>query len=149
MSAYDAAALRAELERDEGNRPQAYDDDSGHTILPGSVVKGWVTIAIGRNLIGRGLSPDEVEILYENDRSNCERALDGIVPWWRSLTDARQRALLNLCWFGSGTLSSFTTFLELLEHANYAGAADDLLRTKLAQEDPARIGRLAALIRSG
>ena len=136
---YDRAALMAELERDEGKSHTPYTDS-----------KGNLTIGIGRNLKSVGLYDDEIMFLFDRDISRTESTLDENLTWWRKLSDARQRVLLNMCFnMGWGTLSTFQTFLGLLEHASYDKAAEDMLGTLWAREVGERAVRLAALMKAG
>jgi lysozyme len=151
--AYDRTKLIAELERDEDKRPLAYDDNDGKIIMPGTLVKGWVTVGIGRNLIGRGLEDDEIAYLLDNDIAHIEGQLDTNLPWWRGQTDARQRALINLSFMGIGDLShgllSFRNMLAAWQAGDYQAAAEDLLKSKYAEETGMRAQRIAELIKEG
>lgn len=65
MNPQTEAQLRAELRGDEGEVLKVYDDATGKPIGPGSVVVGNPSIAVGRNLSGRGLTTVECE--YHSD----------------------------------------------------------------------------------
>lgn len=150
---FDRATLIAELERDENRRSHAYDDDNGVTIMPGTLVKGWVTIGVGRNLIGRGLTPGEIDMLRDNDIDHIEGQLDANLPWWREQTDARQRALINLGFMGMGDINhgllSFKNMLAAWQAGDYEAAAEGLLKSHYAEQTGARAERIAQLIRQG
>ena len=153
MTDFDRAKLIAELERDEGKRPLVYDDDSGMTIMPGTLVKGWASVGVGRNLATRGLQEDEIELLLDNDIAHIEDQLDVNLPWWREQTDARQRALINLGMMGVGDLGhgllSFRNMLAAWQAGDFEAAATALLQSKYATEESARAERIAQLIRQG
>ncbi len=151
---YDRTVLIAELERDEGRRPLAYDDATGQTAQPGTLVKGWISVGCGRNLIGRGLTDEEITYLLNNDIYHVEAQLDNNLPGWRNFSDARQRAILNLCFnmgWGNGThgLSSFKDTLAAMLAGDWDGAAAGILKSAYARQVGARAQRVADLIRNG
>lgn len=134
---YDRAALLAQLKIDEGIRLHPYVDTTGHT-----------TIGIGRNLTSIGISEAEAELLCQNDIAAAEAALTRNMPWWFNLDDARQMALVNLCFnMGIATLLTFKNMLAALHAGDYSGAAEDLLASKYAQQVGQRAQRIAVLIR--
>lgn len=82
------ALLIKELERDEGRVLHAYQDSLGF----------W-TIGIGRLIDkrkGGGITNEEADYLKRNDIAKVKRELDRLLPWWRSVSPARQRAIQNL-----------------------------------------------------
>lgn len=74
----------------------AYDDQTGRVVQPGGMVKGWITIGYGRNLVGRGITLTEAEYLLENDLTEVERELDRHLPEWKGWAEPRQWALVEL-----------------------------------------------------
>lgn len=139
MSTYDRDALLAQLKIDEDLKLFPYRDS-----------KGLLTIGIGRNIQQRGITEEEAEFLCSNDINDCEASLDAHLPWWRQMSDARQRGLVNLCFnMGWTTLGTFRTMLAALESGDYAFAADDLLQTLYARQVGARAQRIADLFRNG
>lgn len=137
--AYDRAALLTQLKVDEGVHLHPYAD-----------TKGLLTIGIGRNLDAVGISNAEAEMLCESDIARAEAALSANVPWWNTLSDNRQMALMNLCFnMGWGGLSTFKNMLAAFFAKEFDVAADDLLASKYATEVGARAQRVAALIRNG
>ena len=103
---YDRAALTAELIRNEDERLKVYRCTANKR-----------TIGVGRNLDDVGISKAETaalgvtvasacrdgitrqqsRALLANDIDACERQIDAKLPWWRKLSDVRQRVLLNMC----------------------------------------------------
>ena len=79
-------ALIEELKRDEG---------VGLTLYKCSAGKN--TIGVGRNIDDRGITEDESDYLLSNDIDLCIEELKGVFPWFDSLSDARQRVLVNMC----------------------------------------------------
>ena len=98
-------ALIAQLTVDEGKLHFVYDDATGKSIGAGDGVKGNPTVGIGRNLASVGLSADEIDYLVRNDIGRVVAQLDASLPWWRSLTEGRQMAMINLTFnMGMGML---------------------------------------------
>lgn len=135
----DIGLLRTELVRDEGLRLKPYIDTAGK-----------LTIGVGRNLGDRGIAHDEALLLLDNDiRAACSD-LDRNAPWWRGLSEGRQRALLNMTFnLGWPRISAFKGMLAALQSGQYLRAADEALDSAWARQVGARAARIAALIRRG
>lgn len=139
--------LENELQLDEGYRIKRYQDTQGH----------W-TIGVGHNLDAsplpagwtEPLSDAQVKQLLKLDMQESINELDTHIPWWRNLTSARQRVLINMCFnLGWGSLSTFTTFLRLVEEGHYVEASSDMLTTLWAKQVKSRATRLAMTMRAG
>jgi lysozyme len=134
---YSRARLMEDLELDEDVRLKPYRDSVGK-----------LTIGVGRNLDDMGISPDEAQMLLEHDITKVERDLDRNVPWWRQMTEPRQRALLNMCFnLGWPKLAGFKQTLGYLEAGQYAEAATACLDSLWARQVGARAERIATLFR--
>ena len=141
---YDRAALRAELERDEGRRAKAYQDTEGI----------W-TVGVGWNLQANALPEDVIDRLLEVSIDQAEATLDGWLRDWRELDDARQRALLNMAFnLGATRLSGFTRlksclvgYLATRTESWLGHAADEMLASRWATQVGPRADRLAAIMR--
>jgi lysozyme len=138
----DLDKLKAELIRDEGVVPHAYEDSLG-----------YLTIGVGHLIDKRrkgGLSEDEIAYILGNDIARCIDALDKHLDWWRSLDPVRQRVLVNLCFqLGISGLLGFKNTLAALQRGDYKAAADGLRASKLYQQTPARTERRARMIETG
>lgn len=135
----DRSILLAELIRDEAERLKPYTDTVGK-----------LTIGIGRNLSDRGISTEESRYLWNNDIDEVEKTLDRAFGWWRTLTEARQRVLVNMCFnLGLSRLLLFRKTLTAIHDGNYAEAAREMLESKWAQQVGARAERLAKLMEDG
>lgn len=142
---YDRAKLEAQLRIDEGLRYRPYQDSRGH----------W-TAGIGHNLDAHGIDPTKlpdpipdamIEEWFAKDISDAEAALNRNLPAWNGFSDARQRAILNLCFnMGWPILSTFRNTLSAMLAGDWGGAADDLLASKYAEEVGDRATRIAALL---
>ncbi|MBN8173481.1 glycoside hydrolase family protein [Burkholderia multivorans] len=138
MGNYDAAALKAELTRDEGRRSRIYVDTVGK-----------VSGGIGRNLTDKGFRDNEIDLMYQNDIAETEAWLDRNLPWWRSLDPVRQRVMMNMAFNMQGKLLTFVNTLAAIKRGDYAAAADGMLASKWASQVGARATRLASMMRSG
>ena len=131
--------MSQELNRDEGKRNKVYNDTCG---IP--------TIAVGRNLRDKGLSDDEVAYLLKNDIAECMACLDKNLPWWRDMTENRQRALLNMRFnLGLNRLLGFVHTLVDMKAGRYESAAAGMLGSAWATQVGARALRLAKMMREG
>lgn len=129
-------ALVDDLKRDEGLRLKPYLDTTGH----------W-TVGYGRNLTDVGISEAEAEYLLANDIARAESFLDASLPWWRTLSPDRQRALANMAFNLGPELLTFKVTLGRLQAGNYVAAAESMLQSLWAKQVGARAVRLAALVR--
>lgn len=137
--AFDRQALIAELTRDEGLRFKPY-----------KCTAGKLTIGIGRNLDDVGISEEEAYFLCGNDIDAAADDLDQNVPWFRQLSDTRQRALVNMCFnLGWPRLSGFRNMLMALKEGDYDRAASEALDSRWARQVGARSERIAEMYRNG
>lgn len=131
--------LERELTLDEGKRNRVYIDSVGIE-----------TIGVGRNLQDRGLSDDEIAYLLKNDISSVCADLDRELPWWRQMTDARMRALANMCFnLGINRLLGFKNTLAAMKAGDYLVAAAGMRSSKWASQVGARAERLAKMMEQG
>lgn len=131
--------LIAQLTLDEGKRNKPYRDSVGK-----------LTIGIGRNLDDIGVSDDEINFMLSNDIDKVAKHLDGMMPWWRSMNDARQNAFCNFVFnVGIGTAMTFKKTLTLLQAGKYPEAADAMMQSKWASQVGNRAVRITSMIRRG
>ena len=104
----------------EGQELFPYDDATGKP----PVLKGKLTIGIGRNLTDRGLSEDETMYLLNNDITIIEMALSASHPWWINLGEARQHVMLDMCFnMGITRFNRFKRTIEFIKLGEYEAAA--------------------------
>lgn len=131
--------LIKELKRDEGVRLKPYQCTAGKT-----------TIGVGRNLDDRGITEHEADYLLLNDIELVTVQLDKSIPWWRDLSDARQRVLANMCFnLGISGLLYFKNTLAAMKAGKYDDAADGMLKSLWAKQVGQRAIRLAKMMREG
>lgn len=142
MARYDIAALRRELRRDEALRLVAYLCSAGK-----------LTIGYGHTDGVRGgdtCTQEQAERWLDQDIEIAAAGLDRALPWWRSLSDARQRVLLNMSFnLGLPRLLGFKRMLYALSIGDYPGAAVEALNSKWAGQVGNRATRLADMISRG
>lgn len=139
MTDAERATLIAELRRDEGVEPFPYTDTVGK-----------LTIGVGRNLTDRGLSDDEIDYLLQNDIDLCIDDLNRGVPWWVTLSPARQRVLINMCFnLGWPRLRGFVRTLSAMRRGDFATAAEGMRLSLWAKQVGARAERLAQMMERG
>ncbi len=135
----DIARMKAELRRDEGVRLKPYRDTVGK-----------LTIGVGRNLDDTGITEGEADRLLEDDIGRAIADLDGALPWWRNLSEIRQRAVLNMAFnLGLSRLLGFKTMLADLERGDYEGAAREAIDSRWARQIGARAQRIAMMLAEG
>ena len=134
----DMIALQVDLIRDEGKRNEMYTDSVG---VP--------TIGIGHNL-NNPISDHAVHVIFETDIREVLLDLDINLPWYRSMSDARQRAVANMCFnMGIAKLMEFHKALNALKSGAWEVAADEMLASKWAVQVGSRADRLAQMVRQG
>jgi len=135
----DTDLLAQELTRDEGSRNKPYIDTVGKS-----------TIGVGRHLADVGLSDDEILILLKNDIDRVLLELDRVLPWFRGMTDNRQRVIANMSFnLGLPTLLQFKATLSAMQAGRYDDAAAGMLDSRWSSQVGDRAKRLAQMMREG
>lgn len=138
----DTQKLVAQLKRDEGIRLESYKDSLGY----------W-TIGVG-HLLGAEqrmsrITFAEADALLQTDVAIASDTLVKIAPWYTSLDDVRQAALLNMTFNLGPKIGQFRHFLDALQAHDYDTAARQMLESLWAKQVSARAERLSAQIRTG
>lgn len=129
--------IEEQLERDEGYRQFAYKDSVG-----------VLTVGIGRNLEHVGISKEEAIALLRNDVARAIVSLRRAFPWFDSLSQPHQGALVNMTFnMGIDGLSAFRLMLQAIERGDYDSAAKEMLDSKWAKQVGLRAERLAQQMR--
>lgn len=133
------AQLERELTTDEGKRSKVYKCTAGKN-----------TIGVGRNLDDVGLSDEEISFLLRNDIARVCAELDGALPWWRQMSDARQRVLANMSFnLGLRGLLGFKNTLAAMKEGRYKDAAAGMQNSLWARQVGNRAKRLAEMMERG
>jgi len=127
-----------QLKRDEGLRLTPYVDTVGK-----------ITIGYGTNL-SDGIEEDEASYLLQRRAVNAAMELARNLPWTNQLGEARRGVLINMAYnMGIQALLLFRKTLALVQEGNYDQAADEMLKSKWADQVGARAHRLSIQMRSG
>lgn len=132
--------IAAMLERHEGRRQFVYLDS-----------EGILTIAVGRNLRDRGLLPEEIDFLRDNDIMDCTQDLRSLfTAVWEPMGQVRQAALLDMR-FALGQ-QGFRDFHKMIVHViagDWDAAADEAINSVEYTKAPARWQEDADMLRTG
>lgn len=109
---------------------------------------GKLTIGYGYNL-DAGMPEDEAHLLLRYRLNKIDGELDGRLPWYDSLPDAKKSALQDMAYqMGVAGVMKFKKFLAALEAGKWDQAAKEMLDSKWAKTDsPNRARELAGIIR--
>lgn len=147
------ARLKEALAQHEGLVLKAYDDANGKVVDPGTLVKGYVTIGMGRNLVGKGITLQESNYLLANDIADVTSGLDKVATgWWRRMEEPRQLALMELC-YNMGPERFFRLFpntVSDIRDGNYAQAGQRLRVSKWRKQvGDSRAMKIIRLLETG
>ena len=138
--------LTDDLKSDEGCKLEAYPD-------PLSGAEPWT---IGYGQTGRDIckgvvwTQEQADVALADAINTAEGELDQHAPWWRSMNDARQDVMVNMCFnMGWPRLSGFHKFLAAAEAGDYETAAEEMADSAWARQLPSRSTRLATQMRKG
>lgn len=135
---------------DESKLVEQLIDFEGERLFPylDSVKK--LTIGVGRNLTDKGISKEESRILLHNDIKEVVAELDANLPWWYTMSEARQRVLADMCFnMGIVSLLGFRNTLKAMEEGRYKDAAEGMLASLWAEQVGQRAKTLAATMKRG
>lgn len=137
----------------------------GIRLHPYRCTKGRLTIGIGRNLDNNPITAEEERVvgdwqhgitkeaafyLLRHDIDRVEDECSRLIPFWQSLDDERQYALLDMAFnLGIYGLLKFKKMLAFIGVGNYRQAAVECLASKYAQDVGQRAKRIAKTIETG
>lgn len=154
ITGYNRATLVLELVRDEGERLELYDDKTGKAPVLAS--GGKITAGVGHNLTDHGISALLSRQWLDEDIATAERLLDKHIPWFRQMSDARQRVVLNMVFnmgwsneAGTHGLVTFTNTLAHMQAGRYPSAAVGMRASAWARQVGPRAERLAEMMERG
>lgn len=131
--------LVEQLERHEGLKLHPY-----------KCTAGKLTIGIGRNLIDKGISPEEARIMLNHDIDEFWRKLSARLPLVNGLDNARQNVVLNMAFnMGVDGFLTFKNMINCLTMRDYHGAAKEMLDSKWARQVGDRANELAKQMITG
>lgn len=145
----DRQRLRDQLKKHEGVKRFVYDDATGKNITEGSFVRGIPTIAVGRNLVDRGLSDDEIDYCLDNDIAD-HLAEASKLPFFSKLDTVRKNAVVELVFnLGLPKLKKFVNFLDFMQQERWAHAAGELENSLWFRQVRDRGPVIVKMIRTG
>src|SRR5690606_30269956 len=110
---------------------------------------GYWTIGIGHLIDkrkGGKLSDAARQFIFNEDVDEAVADLDKNLPWWKEMTEARQRVLVNMRFnLGMAGLLTFKNTLAYMKAGDYEKAAKGMLDSKWATQVGARATRLATM----
>lgn len=129
--------IRDELIQDEGLELKPYADSTGN-----------LTIGVGRNLDGRGITHQEAMYLLDNDIAECLHHLGNLFHGWLSYSTDRRNALTNMRFnLGPYGFMGFKKMISAIRAGKWQEAADECLDSGAARMLPGRYGRIAARLK--
>jgi lysozyme len=124
--------------------------DEVPALLPYECSAGFLTLGCGRNIEERGITDEESDFLLSNDIDICVAELKNTFSWFKNLTDARKRVMINMCFnLGLSRLLGFKKFLAAMEVANWEEAGVQMLDSKWSRQVGPRSTRLRDLLLEG
>ena len=134
----DRGLLIAQLELHEDRRKKAYTDEYGN-----------VTVGVGRNLTGKGLSDAEIDFLLSNDIDEVLADLETF-PWWASLDPVRQMVVADMRFnVGPSVFRTMRRFIKALTDGDYQRASVVMREMKWFRQVKTRGVRLVAMMQRG
>jgi lysozyme len=150
--------LIQELRADEGEKLRAYRDHLGYwTIGVGHLIdpaRGANPAPFGADLRTGGggtITPAQSAQLLAQDIDAKAAELDRRAPWWRGLSENRQRVVLNMAFqLGVSGVLAFRKAVAAMQVGDYDEAAFQMADSSWANtQTPARAARLIARMRAG
>lgn len=139
MTADDLVKLRALLTRHEGRQPKLYLD-----------TKGIPTLGVGRNVRDKGVTPDEIDLMLDNDIAEKSGALLHLFPWFAGLDVTRQAALIDMGFMGPEKLLGFSKMLAAIRIGDFGTAAAEAKDSQWSKDvGPTRTADVMRLLRDG
>lgn len=130
-----------QLRRDEGEVLHAYADS-----------EGYLTIGVGVLIDKRkngGITKAESAYLFQNRFKEKLDELQRRMPWFGTLSEARQGVLINMSYqLGVDGLMAFQKTLQFVWQGNYDTAAKEMLDSDWARQTPDRAKRLSEQMRT-
>ena len=105
---------------------------------------GYLTIGVGRNVEELGITEDEARYLLDNDILRVTKELDNAMPWWRDLSEVRQRVVVDMVFnLGLSRFLNFKNAINAMQEEDWDEAAAQMLDSRWADQVGQRAHRLA------
>lgn len=124
--------------------------DEGNKLKPYRCPSGKLTIGIGHNLEDKGLTPKQVNMIYEDDVAEVlKSAINVLGRAYTELSSERKCVILSMIFqMGEGGFGAFKKMIVALQAKDFDTAAAEMLNSKWAKQTPARASRLANMMRT-
>ena len=134
--------LMEELIKDEGYKYEIYLDHLGYpTFGVGHLV--LETDEEHGQPVGTPVSEERIKECLSHDIDVVCSELDMKDPWWRNLSDNKQRVVANMCFnLGHPRLSKFKKFIGAMQVSDWEIAAVEMMDSKWATQVGDRAVRL-------
>ena len=107
----------------------------GLRLKPYRCTSGKLSIGIGRNLDGSGISEREAELMLENDILKLFAVLPGKIDFFNELDKVRADILVNMAFnMGVNGLLKFKKMLAAVEVGDYVLAASEMLDSRWSSQ---------------
>ena len=135
------------LIKHEEKRHKPYDDATGKSLKTGDIIKGKITIGVGRNIQEVGLSDDEVEYLLQNDIKRVKRELREIFPDFDELPEQVKMVLIDMD-FNLGKLRflKFKKMIQAVKERDWAKMIEEMKNSKWCKQVKSRCNDNVKLI---
>ena len=121
----------------------------GLRLKPYKCTAGKLSIGYGRNLDDVGISEVEAMVMLRHDIEQCYQELD-IFSWFQDLDQVRQEAMVNMLYnLGLPTFLEFKKTLKYMAEGKYSQAAEEMLRSKWADQVGNRAREIAYMVDTG
>lgn len=121
----------------------------GRNLKPYKCPAGKLTIGYGRNIEDNGISEIEAMVMLRNDIEQCYEELN-VFSWFADLDQVRQEALIDMLFnLGLPTFLEFKKTLKFVAEGKYSQAAEEMLRSKWADQVGDRAKELAYMVDTG
>ena len=105
---------------------------------------GYVTLGVGRNVEELGITEDEARYLLDNDILRVTKELDNAMPWWRNMSEVRQRVVVDMVFnLGISRFLNFKNAINAMQEEDWDEAAAQMLDSRWADQVGQRATRLA------
>ena len=105
---------------------------------------GYVTLGVGRNVEELGITEDEARYLLDNDILRVSKELDNAMPWWREMSEVRQRVVVDMVFnLGISRFLNFRKAINAMQEQDWEEAAAQMLDSRWADQVGQRSHRLA------
>jgi lysozyme len=121
----------------------------GRNLKPYKCPAGKLTIGYGRNIEDNGINEIEAMVMLRNDIEQCYEELN-VFSWFSDLDQVRQEALIDMLYnLGLPTFLEFKKTLKFVAEGKYSQAAEEMLRSKWADQVGDRAKELAYMVDTG